>query len=138
MLVLIVLNCHIICVLPMLYPYLYYPLPVLPLPVLPLHDASLDLQLACISLAPACPDCPCMVLCKAGLSKLNNTLSTFTCSRGTHRQHALVAAFRLHKYCNAGIHGSFTEQYLGPASGAKPQSYNISKAVAHDGVPVYA
>lgn len=38
----------------------------------------------------------------------------------------------------AGIHGSFTGEYLGPAPEAKPQSYNISKAVAYDGVPVYA
>ncbi len=52
-------------------------------------------------------------------------------------QYAL-AAFRLHKCCDAGIHGSFTEQYLGPTADAKPQSYNISKAVALDGVPVYA
>lgn len=66
------------------------------------------------------------------------TLSTFTCSWVINMQHALVAAFRLHEYCNAGIHGSFTEQYLGPTADAKPQSYNISKAVAHDGVPVYA
>ena len=53
-------------------------------------------------------------------------------------QHALVAAFRLHNHCFAGIHGSFTEQYLGPAADAKAHSYNISNAVAHDGVPVYA
>ncbi len=119
------------------------PLPVLPscdlpLPVLPVHDVLPDLQLACTSLAPSCPDCLYRVPCKIGLQRVTIPLSSVTCSRVTHMQHALVATFRLHKYCNAGIHGSFTEQYLGPAADAKPQSYNISKAVAHDGVPVYA
>ena len=51
---------------------------------------------------------------------------------------ALVQSSRLSVVVCTGIHGSFTEEYLGPAPDAKPHSYNISKAVSHDGIPVYA
>jgi len=106
--------------------------------VLPVHDELPNLQLVCIKLAPGCPDRPCLVLCEAGLRKVPTPLSTFTCFTCKGHTHAICTSSLQTARCDAGIHGSFTEQYLGPTADAKPQSYNISNAVAHDGVPVYA